>query len=83
MQNDWHPVVNVGQEGIRSDRQDRAALDCLPSRVFPSIPEASEREQLAAVHFKAVRLLGLAFPLPLIEAICRDETSLRFERFPK
>jgi len=75
--------VNVGQEGIRSGRQDRAALNQLSLRIPPAVPESGESKQLAAVHFKTVRLLYLAFSLPFIEAVCRNEAALRFKGFPK
>ena len=43
-QDDWHPVVNVGQERIWSGRQDGATLDHMALRASPSIPQAGECE---------------------------------------
>src|SRR5258705_2209890 len=82
-ENYGHAVVNVGQERIWSGSQDRAALDHLPLRVLPSVPETGEREQLSAVHLETIRLFRLAVFLPLIEPVRWDEAPLRLERFPK
>lgn len=51
--------------------------------IHPSVPEAGEGEQLAIVHFKTVGLPGLALSLPLLEAVCGNQTALRFERLPE
>jgi len=58
-------------------------IDQLSLRIPPAVPESGESKQLAAVHFKTVRLLYLAFSLPFIEAVCRNEAALRFKGFLK
>jgi hypothetical protein len=71
-QNYRHPVVNVGQEGIRRGREDSATLDHVALPVSPSIPQASECEQLAVAHLETVGLLRLAVSHPLVEAVGRN-----------
>jgi hypothetical protein len=83
LENDRHSVVNVGQKRIWCGRQDRAALNRLSFRVSPSVPETSESKQLTVINFEAGRLFRLAFSLPLVEPVSRNETTLRFERFMK
>jgi hypothetical protein len=40
-----------------------------------AIPQSCECKQVAVVDFKTVRLLHFALPLPLVESVCRNETS--------
>src|ERR1700678_1951323 len=60
---------------VRCRREYRARLDPPAARVSPTIPQPCEREQRPVIDFKAVRLLRLADPLPLIKAIRRNEAS--------
>jgi hypothetical protein len=57
-QDNRHSVVNIEQERIWSRCDDRAALDYIALWTLPSVPETSEREQIAAVSLEAIRLLG-------------------------
>jgi hypothetical protein len=82
MQNDWHPIVDVGQERIWRS-QDSATLDYIALRVSPSVPQAGEREQLAVVHLETVGLLRLAVSHPLVEPVSRNQAALRLEGLPE
>lgn len=73
--------MDFSQKRIWRGRQDRTARNCLALRAYPSVPGTGEREQLTVVHLKTIALLCLAFPLPLVEAACRNEASLQLERF--
>jgi hypothetical protein len=68
--------VNASHERIWCGREDRAGLNWLTLWVYPSIPQASECEQLSIIDFEAVRLLCFTFPFPLIESIRWNETPL-------
>src|SRR5215813_2671857 len=73
-------VVDGRSNSIRQCGQNRACLDPLPLRVLPSVPQPSELEQLAFVHFKAVRLLGCSCSLPFVKAIGGNQTPSEFQR---
>jgi hypothetical protein len=63
--------------GVRGD--DRAALNSLVILILPLLPKASESEQATVLAGDVVGLLSSAFPLPLEEAIGRNEASAVLE----
>ena len=80
VKDDRHSIMDGCGHRVRCRCQDRARLDPLPARVFPAIPQSREREQLAVIDFKAVRLFRLARPLPLVKSVRRDEASAAGQR---
>src|SRR2546422_9718978 len=55
--NDGHAVVQIGDERIGTRCQDRAALNHLPLRTFPLVPQSGERKDIAFTNLETVRLL--------------------------
>src|ERR1019366_7288897 len=72
--------MHVGQQRVRGRGQYRAALDRLPVRPPPAIPQASERKESAVADVKAEGLLPSGSTRPFIETVRRDKASAFLER---
>ena len=78
---DRHPVVEVGQRLVGRGRDDREGPpDRLGRRVAPARPQAGEGERRAVAADDPVRLADRALALPLVERIDRHEAALADER---
>ena len=70
-----HPVVDRGQDGVRSGRQDSARFDDILARAFPPVPQPGEGEESPVTHSDKVRLFPALPPLPLVETVRRGSGS--------
>ena len=75
-----HAIVHDRRDSVRRRGQDRARLDGFALRVLPSLPKASECEEFASVDLEAVRLLGLAPSLSLVEALNWNNAAAVFQK---
>jgi hypothetical protein len=64
-----------GLQLIRLAREQAAGFKCrrlLITGISPPLPQAGKCERFAAIYFKEVRLLELAFLPPLVIAVSQD-----------
>lgn len=70
-------------DNVWSRCENRARLDPTAARIFPPIPQSSEREHLALIDFKAVGLLRFARARPFVKAVCRDQAPAELKGVAK
>ena len=71
-------TVEVTRKG--SCCQNGAGSYPLSLGVLPPVPQPSEREQLAFIHFEAEWLLRCAFSRPFVEPVCWNQKPTKSQR---
>src|SRR5262245_53801930 len=75
-ENRRHPVMDLRDQFIRFDSDDRAGFERVAFRRAPFLPQPSESEQSAVAPANVDRLAGrLAALLPFIKTISRNQAS--------